>query len=98
MPELDCLRILNLLAQATPKTRRDVEALLSGKREEPSTHTDPDVRTITQGEAARRLNVSRTTIFRLVREGSLATVLVRGKKRVLLSSVFAFTTTTNRGL
>lgn len=97
MPELDCLRILNLLAQATPKTRRDVEALLSGKREEHSTHTDPDVRTITQGEAARRLNVSRTTIFRLVREGSLATVSVRGKKRVLLSSVFAFTTAKNNG-
>lgn len=51
---------------------------------------DPDTRTITQSEAARRLQVSRTTVYRMAKDGLLASVPMRGRTRIVLASVFAY--------
>lgn len=46
-----------------------------------------ETRLITQAEAAKRLGVSTTTVWRLIKEGSLSVVSVRGKQRVRLASL-----------
>ena len=46
-----------------------------------------ETRLITQAEAANRLGVSTTTVWRLIKEGSLSVVSVRGKQRVRLASL-----------
>lgn len=89
MGDLD-FRIMNLLASTSKELKLKIEAILTGK-DTHKRHEDPDARTITQSEAAKRLNVSRTTIFRMVREGILSAVPMRGKKRILLASVFDYT-------
>jgi len=48
---------------------------------------DPDMRLVTQTEAAKRLGISRVTVWRLIREGELLGVEVRGKVRVRMDSV-----------
>lgn len=44
--------------------------------------------TIPRIEAAKRLGVSRTTIYRLCKEGGLRTVKIRRRDRILLASVY----------
>lgn len=51
---------------------------------------DPDTRTITQSEAAKRMQVSRSTIYRLAKDGVLASVPMRGRTRIVLASVFDY--------
>jgi len=51
---------------------------------------DPDMRLVTQREAAKRLGISSTTLWRLMREGSIYSVDVRGKKRVRMDSLRAY--------
>ena len=63
------------------------------KAEEPS--RDPDARLVSQGLAAKKLNVSRTTIYRMLKAGELIGVNVRGKRRILLSSVYELITKHN---
>ena len=63
------------------------------KAKEPS--RDPDARLVSQGLAAKKLNVSRTTIFRMLKDGELIGVNVRGKRRILLSSVYELITKHN---
>lgn len=45
---------------------------------------------ITQKEAARRLGISTTTVWRLIKEGTLLTVRQRGKQRVRLDSLLRY--------
>jgi excisionase family DNA binding protein len=52
--------------------------------------TEAETRLITQTEAAKRLGISTTTVWRLIREGSLKVVSVRGKQRVQLESLLAY--------
>ena len=51
---------------------------------------DPDTRTVTQSEAAKRMQVSRSTIYRLAKDGDLASVPMRGRTRIVLASVFDY--------
>ena len=51
---------------------------------------DPDTRTVTQSEAAKRMQVSRSTIYRLAKDGVLASVPMRGRTRIVLASVFDY--------
>lgn len=60
------------------------ETCPSGKKPEAET------RLITQSDAAKRLGVSTTTVWRLIKEGSLETVSVRGKQRVKLASILRY--------
>lgn len=51
---------------------------------------EPETRLITMSEAAKRLGVCRTTVWRLIKDGSLQAMSVRGKNRVKLSSVMKY--------
>jgi len=56
----------------------------------PSKTPEVETRLITQREAARRLGLSPTTIWRLGKSGDLNFVSVRGKYRVSLASVLHY--------
>lgn len=51
---------------------------------------DRETRLLTQKEAAKRLSLSTTSLWRLIREGSIETVNVRGRRRVRLASLMDY--------
>lgn len=51
---------------------------------------DRETRLLTQKEAAKRLSLSTTLLWRLIREGSIETVNVRGRRRVRLASLMDY--------
>lgn len=51
---------------------------------------DCETRLLTQKEAAKRLSLSTTSLWRLIREGAIETVNVRGRRRVRLSSLMDY--------
>ena len=81
-------RLMRLLA-ATPQTLAKVDAVLGGTDGRPD-KADVDARLITYTEAARRLNLSRPTVYRLVKLGRLEVVPLDGVSRVRLQSVIDF--------
>jgi excisionase family DNA binding protein len=80
---------MTLLLAATPDTLRRVDRILSGEIETP---TDPgDRRLLSIAQTARALNLSRTTIWRLLRDGALPCVEIRpGSRRVPSQAVTEF--------
>ena len=50
---------------------------------------DPDMRTVNATDAAKRLGVSRPTIYRMMDDGKLETISLRGIRRIRLSSIFS---------
>lgn len=81
-------RIIAFLRASEDQLKRIDEILESGDR--PSVKEDAVTRLITQKEAARRLGISTTTVWRLIREGTLLTVTQRGKQRVRLDSLLRY--------
>ena len=81
-------RIIAFLRASEDQLKR-IDAILEG-RNTPSVKAEPETRLITQEEAARRLGISRTTVWRLIREGTLLTVNQRGKRRVRLDSLLRY--------
>lgn len=79
-------RLLKLLA-ASPATLAAVDAVLTGTDKKKA---DDDVRLCTYSEAAQRLNLSRPTIYRLVKLGRLETVSLDGTRRIRVKSLVAF--------
>ena len=79
----------NKLATAPAATLVKVDAILQGHDFQPSA-TDPDVRTCTLSEAARRLSVSRPTIYRLIKAGHIRTISVNSTPRVVMRSLFDY--------
>jgi len=51
---------------------------------------DPDCRTCTLTEAARRMGISRPTLYRLIKRKAIKTVELNGVSRVLLPSLFDY--------
>ena len=82
-------RRMTLLLAATPDVLRRVDRILSGEPTE--TKTDPgDRRLLSIQQAAVALGVSRTTIWRLLRDGRLPCVELRpGSRRVPSAAVTA---------
>jgi excisionase family DNA binding protein len=80
---------LSAILAANPGVLRRVDAILSGEIEGA---TDPgDRRLLSIAQAARALNVSRTTIWRLLRDGRLPTVELRpGSRRIPSAAVTEF--------
>ena len=76
------------IATANPAVLARVDAILCGDATAQKPETD--VRLVTYTEAARRLCVSRPTIYRLTRAGRLAIVPLNGTNRIKLQSVFDF--------
>lgn len=77
------------IATANPQTLAKVDAVLNGTDDKP-VKADVDARLITYTEAARRLNLSRPTIYRLVKLGRLEVVPLDGVNRIRLQSVINF--------
>ena len=63
-----------LLLTATPDTLNAVDRALAGKQPEPAR---PSLRMYRMGESAKETGVSRTTLWRAIREGRLKAVEVR---------------------
>ena len=78
-------RMMKLLA-ANPQTLAKVDAVLNGT-DGNTAKCDEDCRLVTFTEAARRMNVSRPTVYRLVKAGRLAVVPLNGVNRIKLQSV-----------
>lgn len=78
-------RLQKILA-ASPKVLARIDAVLDGDTTTP--RKEPNVKTCTFVEAAKRLNVSRPTIYRLCKDGRLKTVKLNGVSRILLESLF----------
>lgn len=80
--------IMKAILAADKKTLQRVSDVLENKAP-PAQHRtqDAETRLITQAEAAKRLGVSTTTVWRLIKDGSLSVVSVRGKQRVRLASL-----------
>ena len=81
-------RMMRLLT-ANPATLAKIDAVLSGT-DGGAAKADDDLRLVTFTEAARRLNVSRVTVYRLVKLGRLETVPLDGTNRIRLKSVVDF--------
>ncbi len=89
-------RMLKLLA-ASPSVLAAVDAVLDG-RDKGMEKADDDTRLVTYSEAAQRLNLSRPTIYRLVKIGRLETVPLDGTRRIRLKSLVEFADGTTQAL
>ena len=81
-------RMMRLLT-ANPATLAKIDAVLGGT-DGGAAKADADLRLVTYTEAARRLNISRVTVYRLVKLGRLETVPLGGTNRIRLKSVVDF--------
>ena len=77
------------LMTANPATLAKVDAVLIGT-DGKAARADEDCRLITFTEAARRLNLSRPTVYRLARLGRLEIVPLDGVNRIRLKSIINF--------
>lgn len=78
------------IAAASQKKLARIDAILTDE-DETSGKPDADVSTCTFTEAARRLRVSRPTVYRLTRSGRLRTIALNGGvSRILISSLIDF--------
>lgn len=80
--------ITQLTACTDKQTLAKIADVLNHKHEEKQ--KDPDARLVTFRVAAARLGISTTTMRRLVKDGSVRAVNVRGKPRVSLASALAY--------
>ena len=85
--------MMKLLA-ANPKTLAKIDNILNGL--DGTGKSDEDCRLVTYTSAAKLLNLSRPTIYRLVQMGRLEVVPLDGVNRVRLQSVIDFANGTTR--
>jgi len=81
-------RMMRLLS-APPATLAKVDVILNGT-DGRAMEADDDCRLVTYTEAAKRLGLSRPTVYRLAKAGRLETVPLDGVNRIRLRSIFAF--------
>lgn len=68
-----------------------ISDIINHRDQHPTSRTqDRETRLLTQKEAAKRLSVSTTSLWRLIREGAIETVNVRGRRRVRLASLIDY--------
>lgn len=79
-------RMMRLLT-ANQQTLAKVDAVLDGTDGKPD-NAETDCRLVTLTEAAKRMGVSRPTVYRLARLGRLQVVPLNGVNRIRLQSVF----------
>ena len=76
------MRVLN----ANPETLRKIDDVLMG-RDRPVLNLRNETRLLTLTEVAERLNISRPSVYRLLKAGRLDSVALDGVNRVTLRSV-----------
>ena len=78
-----------LLAADKPTLEKVADVLMH--RERPAApRVNRETRLITQRDAAKRLSISTTSLWRLIKEDAIKTVNVRGRRRVRLASLEEF--------
>lgn len=77
------------IATANPATLARIDDILNGTDGKPQ-KAEQDCRLVTFTEAGRRLNLSRPTIYMLVKKGMLDTVPLDGISRIRLQSIFDY--------
>ena len=77
-------RMQKLLA-ANPRQLSKIDAILNG--DETAKVKAEDLRTCTLMEAAKMLNVSRPSIYRMVESGKLRTVKICDVRRIVVASI-----------
>lgn len=87
-------RLTKVLA-ANQKMLTKIDAVLDGQ-DGSTGKSDEDCRLVTYTEAARRLNLSRPTIYHLVQMGRLEVVPLDGVNRIRLQSIVDFANRTAR--
>lgn len=88
---MDIENIMRSIFNADKDTLKRIAEVLSGEEERcRDNQKEIETRLLTQAEAAKRLNVSTTSIWRLIKEGRLQVVNVRGRRRVRLSSLIRY--------
>ena len=80
---------LRSLAEADNTTLELIDQVLLGESPIQATETG-SLALLTLTETAKRMNLSRVTIYRLVRKGALKVVSLNGTRRVKLQSVLDF--------
>ena len=78
------------MLDASPYMKARIDEILEGRDIAPSTKHEEDTRMITFTEAAKRLNLSRPTVYSLVRKGHLDARPLNGVSRIRLQSVFDY--------
>ena len=78
------------IAHANPAILARIDSVLEGTDGGTIGKRDEDTRLITFTEAAKRLNLSRPTIYRLTKLGRLDVVPLDGVSRIRLQSVFDY--------
>lgn len=73
------------LLTASPKQLAQIDAVLNG--ETAADGKDKDLRVCTIVEAAKMLNVSRPTVYQMIKNGKLKTVRISDSNRVLVRSI-----------
>jgi len=81
--------VFDLLARLTEPTLAKMIDVAKGRNAIP-TPLDGGTLTTSGEKAARRLGVSKTTIWRMVKDGTLKTIEIRGKNRILSDSLIEF--------
>lgn len=84
---MDATKRMQMILNAPPAMLAKIDAVLLGDE----THVpkqDPDCRTCTLTEAARRMGVSRPTIYRMIKSKKILTAELNGVSRVVLQSLF----------
>lgn len=71
---------------ASPALLAKIDAVLEGD-ETVVPKSDPDLRTCTITEAARRFRVSRPTLYRMIKSGRVRVMRLNGVSRVLIQSL-----------
>ena len=74
------------VATAPPVEKAKIDAIFN-HQDTDARKPEADTRTITFTEAAKRLGLSRPTVYRLTRAGRLKVVPLLGVNRILLQSV-----------
>jgi len=72
------------IASASSSTLERIDQILEGQED--------NLRTITLKDAAKRLGVSRPTVYRMVRDGALTTVLIGGLERIPVRALVDYAT------
>ena len=82
-------RRMTLLLAATPDVLKRIDRILSGEPTEGT--TDPgDRKLLSIKQTAAAMGVSRTTVWRMLRDGGLPFVELRGSRRVPSAAITAF--------
>ena len=85
-----------MLMQASKVTKQKIDGLLLGKSAEmDDKRRNEDLRTYTVTTAAKKLNLCRKTVYKLIGSGEIAVIQMGNRKRVRHSAIIDYLTNSN---